>query len=73
MNDVQMMMRGGDRAWWVIESVFLCSPDKGFWACVGDLSLDMPRRPETCYCNFAMQFDAETPWHFSQLRYPRVG
>ena len=53
-NDVQMMMWGwGDRAWWVIESVFLCSPDKGFWACLGDITPDMPRRPETrvslCY------------------------
>ena len=44
---------GGDRAWWVIESVFLRSPDKGFWACLGDIPPDMPRRPETwvslCY------------------------
>ena len=32
MNDVQMMMWAwGDRAWWVIESIFLHSPDKGFW------------------------------------------
>ena len=22
---------------------------------------------------FAVQFNAETPWHFAQLRYPRVG
>ena len=35
------------RAWWVIESVFLRSPEKGFWACLGDLPPDMPRRPET--------------------------
>ena len=27
--------------------VFLHSPDKGFWACLGDLPPDMPRRPET--------------------------
>ena len=48
MNDVQMMMwRWGDRAWWVIESVFLRSPDKGFWACLGDIPPDMPRRSET--------------------------
>ena len=33
-------------AWRVIESVFLHSPDKGFWACLGDLPPDMPRRPE---------------------------
>ena len=26
----------GYRAWWVIESVFLRSPNKGFWACLGD-------------------------------------
>ena len=38
---------GGDRAWWVIESVFLRSPDKGFWARLGDIPPDMPRRPET--------------------------
>ena len=38
---------GGDRAWWVIESVFLRSPDKGFWTCLGDIPPDMPRRPET--------------------------
>ena len=37
----------GDRAWWVIESVFLRSPDKGFWECLRDLPPDMPRRPET--------------------------
>ena len=38
---------GGDRAWWIIESVFLRSPNKGFWACLGDLLPDMPRWPET--------------------------
>ena len=32
---------GGDRAWWVIESVFLRSPDKGFWACLGDIPPDI--------------------------------
>ena len=30
---------GGDRACWVV--------DKGFWACAGDLSPDMPCCPET--------------------------
>ena len=30
INDVQMMYRG----LWVIESVFLHSPDKGVWACL---------------------------------------
>ena len=38
---------GGDKAWWVIESVFLGSPDKGFWACLGDQPPDIPRQPET--------------------------
>ena len=38
---------GGDRAWWVIENVFLRSPVKGFWACLGDIPPDMPKRPET--------------------------
>ena len=33
---------GGDRAWWVIESVFLWSPDKGIWAWLGDLPPDCP-------------------------------
>ena len=37
-------MGGGDRAWWVIESIFLRSPDKEFWACPGDSPPDMPRR-----------------------------
>ena len=37
----------GDRAWRVIESVFLRSPDKGFWACLGELLPDMPRQLET--------------------------
>ena len=41
----------------VIESVFLRY--KGFWACLG--------------LGFAVQFNAETPWHFAQLRYPWVG
>ena len=52
--------------WWVIESVFLRLPDKGFWACLGDLPPDMPRD-----LGFAVQFNAGT--HFGQLRYPRVG
>ena len=51
---------GGAIAWWVIESVFLRSPDiKGFWACLGDQHVppDMPRRPETCVllCNFILK------------------
>ena len=46
---------GGDRAWWVIESVFLRSPDKGFWACLGDIPPDMPRRPETWVSLFFRQ------------------
>ena len=58
MNDVQMMMWGwGDRAWWVIESVFLRSPNKGFWACLGDIPPDMPRRPEiwVSLCNLMLK------------------
>ena len=31
----------------LFESDFLRSPDKGFWACLGDIPPDMPRRPET--------------------------
>ena len=54
MNDVQMMWGWG---WWVIESVFLRSPDKGFWACLGDIPPDMPRRPETEFslCNLMLK------------------
>ena len=37
----------GDRAWLVIESVFIRPPDKGLWACLGDLTQDMSRRSET--------------------------
>ena len=41
-------MGGGDRAWCtVIESFLLCSSDKGFWACLGDLPSDMDIQPET--------------------------
>ena len=52
MNDVQMMMlRWGDRAWWIIESVFLRSPNKEFLVYLGDVPPDMPRRPQTfCRC-----------------------
>ena len=41
----------------VIWNVFLCSPDKGFWACLGDLPQDMPRRPETwvSLCNLMLK------------------
>ena len=48
---------GGDRAWWVIDSVFLRSPDKEFWAFLGDLPPDMPRRPETwvSLCNLMLK------------------
>ena len=47
----------GDRAWWVIESVFLRSPDKGFWACLANLTPDMPRRLETwvLLCNLMLK------------------
>ena len=49
--------RGVDRAWWVIESVFLRLPDKGFWACLGDLPPDMPRRLATwvSLCNLMLK------------------
>ena len=48
---------GGDRAWRVIESVFLRSFDKGFWACLGDVPQDMPRWPETwvLLCNLLLK------------------
>ena len=42
MNYIQVITWGwGDRECCVIESVFLHSPDKGFWACLGQL-------PQTC-------------------------
>ena len=37
------MWGSGDRAWRFIESVFLRSPDKGFWACLGELFPDSQR------------------------------
>ena len=48
---------GSDRAWWVIESVFLRLPDKGFWACLGDPPPDMPRWPDTwaSLCNLMLK------------------
>ena len=59
IDDVQMTMwRWGDRAWWVIESGFLHSPDKGFWACLEDLP---PDGRETW-----------VQLYKTQLRYPRV-
>ena len=47
----------GDRAWWVIESVFLHSSDKGFWVCLEYLPPDMPRWPETwvSLCNLMLK------------------
>ena len=46
---------GGDRAWWVIESVFLCSLNKGLYK-GGYTPPDMPRRPETwvSLCNLML-------------------
>ena len=33
-----------------------------------------PRHAQTAGdLGFAVQFNAETPWYFAQLRYPRVG
>ena len=48
---------GGDRAWWFIESVFLRSPEKGFWACLWDLPPEMLRRLETwvSLCNLMLK------------------
>ena len=50
----------GDRAWRVIESVFLRSPNKGFWTCLGVLPPPpgMPRRLETwvLLCNLMLKF-----------------
>ena len=39
------------------ECVFLRSPNKGFWACLGDLPPDMPRRPVTSVllCNLMLK------------------
>ena len=53
----------GDGAWWVIESVFLRSPDKGFWVCPGDLPPDMPRRLETwvSLCSLMLQLRCISP------------
>ena len=67
MNALQMMKRGwGGRAWWEknkkIPSVFLHSPNKWFWAYLGDLRTGMPRRPEI------LGFSYKT-----RLRYPWVG
>ena len=58
---------GGDRAWWVIESVSLRSPNKWFWACLGDLPPDMPRWPETwvSLCNLthcSAILESDSPW-----------
>ena len=75
MNDAQMMMWGwDDRAWWVIESVFLRSPDKGYWACLGDIPPDMPRRPETQkllsrYCSYRQTQKGKDPvWEGDRQR-----
>ena len=40
----------------LLRAFFLRSPDKGFWACLGDLPLDMPRRPGTwvSLCNLML-------------------
>ena len=56
-----MMLGWGDRAWWVNQSGFFHSPDKGLWACLGDLTPDMLRRWETWVLLYK-----------TQLRYPRV-
>ena len=62
MNDVQMMRWGwGWLGMVVIESVFLRPPNMGFWACLGDLP------PDGGDLDFAVQFNAETLWHFAQF------
>ena len=59
--------------WWRegrYESVFIHSPDKGSWACVGDLPQD--HALTGIDFSFAVQFNAERPWPSAKLRYPRV-
>ena len=50
---------GGDRAWWVIESVFLRSPDKGVLSMSRGYT---PRRPETwvSLCNLMLKLFVNT-------------
>ena len=55
-------------AWWVIESVFLSSPDMGMSRGY------TPRHAQTAGdLSCTVQFNDETLWNFAQLRYPRVG
>ena len=51
---------GGDRAWWVIERVFLRSPDKGSWACLGDL--ERPLRDLMSTTHYCRLFKATTAY-----------
>ena len=49
---------GGEKAWWVIESVLLRSPDKGF---LGMSRGSTPRHAQTAGdFGFAVQFNSET-------------
>ena len=58
----------GDRAWWVIESVFLHSSE----GVLGMSRVSTPRHAQMAGdLGFPVQFNAETPWNFAQLRYPR--
>ena len=46
--------------WWGMVgywSVFICSPDNGFWACLGGIPPDIPRRPESWVwlCNLRLK------------------
>ena len=50
-----------------IESVFLRSPDKGFWACLGDLLPDMPRRPETWVSLYNLMMKHRGIWRSSAI------
>ena len=43
MNNVQMM-KGGVIGHGALLGVFFHSPDKEFWACLGDVPSEMPRR-----------------------------
>ena len=62
-KDVQMMTLGrSDKAWTVMVSALLHSPDKIFWACLWVLSPNMPRRPDNI--ELTVQFNTKTPMNF---------
>ena len=50
----------------LLRALFLLSPDKGLWACLGDLPADMPRWPKTrvSLCNLMLKLRGMlTPAH----------